>query len=95
MTAYPCHRAPDLFLAPDGERTDSPAYTHRVNAARALCIQCPIMIACRDLGRELHEPGVWGGETDEERAVAGYPTPQTLRNQHSSTHRARRKQVAA
>lgn len=95
MTTYPCLERPDLFISPDGERHNSPEYHRRVNAARARCLDCPIMIACRDRGRELHEPGIWGGETDEERAAAGFPTPETLKHQHRRSHKARARKKAA
>ncbi|ABD94182.1 transcriptional factor WhiB-like [Streptomyces phage mu1/6] len=71
----PCRTAPELFHAPDG-REPANAALARVNAAKALCTTCPVISACRDLGRRLHETGVWGGETDEERTGAGYkPAP--------------------
>lgn len=37
-------------------------------AAVELCLDCPLMIPCRDVGRsEGHMYGVWGAETGEER----------------------------
>jgi WhiB family redox-sensing transcriptional regulator len=75
VTIYPCRQQPEAFHAPDGERADSIDYVRRVNEARALCARCPIMLACREQGRQMREPGIWGGETDEERAAAGYPPP--------------------
>lgn len=68
----PCEIDPDAFHAPHGERVDSDEHQQRITQARELCIECPIMLACRDQGRELRERGIWGGETDDERAAAGY-----------------------
>ena len=69
----PCKTKSHLFHAPHGERTDNPERDQRIAEAVDLCLDCPLMIACRDLGRALRERGVWGGETDDERAAAGYP----------------------
>lgn len=95
MTTLPCIQEPDLFTTPDEERRNSSEYHQRIAGARALCLGCPIMLACRDRGRELHQPGIWGGETDEEREAAGYPTPETRKRHNVRAHKARRKQAAA
>jgi WhiB family transcriptional regulator, redox-sensing transcriptional regulator len=50
----PCREDPDLFFA------EAPA---DVEAAKALCRGCPVMIACFNGALERREPwGVWGGE---------------------------------
>jgi WhiB family transcriptional regulator, redox-sensing transcriptional regulator len=50
----PCRDDPDLFFA------EAPA---DVEAAKALCRECPVMIACFTGALERREPwGVWGGE---------------------------------
>ncbi|MFF9643655.1 WhiB family transcriptional regulator [Kitasatospora aureofaciens] len=75
--AFPCHNEPELFHAPEG-REPANAALARVNAAKALCFTCPVIKACRDLGRKLRETGVWGGEDDDDREAAGYkPGPTT------------------
>jgi hypothetical protein len=91
---YPCRQQPDAFHAPAGEHFGTPGYLRRVNTARELCFRCPIKLSCREQGRQLREPGIWGGETDEERAAAGYPTPETVKKAHKKKHEAR-KAVAA
>jgi hypothetical protein len=73
VISRPCELDPDLFHTPNGERIDSYEYAVRIATAREYCVECPIMLACRDKGRELHERGIWGGETDAERTAAGYP----------------------
>lgn len=66
-----CHDRSELFFATDGEQ---PAERRRREAeALSLCATCPVRMSCREAGRERREIGVWGGETDEERAAAGYP----------------------
>jgi len=40
--------------------------------ARALCESCPVREPCRGWARANHEYGFWGGESEEERAAAGY-----------------------
>jgi WhiB family redox-sensing transcriptional regulator len=36
------------------------------------CANCEVVTLCRRWAREHHEYGVWGGETETERAAAGY-----------------------
>ncbi|MFD0562877.1 WhiB family transcriptional regulator [Kitasatospora saccharophila] len=67
-----CTRYPDLFSTPDGHRVSTSTYQARLDAAREICIECPIMLACRDEARQLRAFGVWGGEDDIERASAGF-----------------------
>jgi WhiB family redox-sensing transcriptional regulator len=40
--------------------------------ARSVCMDCPVLVACRTFARENHEYGFWGGESEEERHAAGY-----------------------
>jgi WhiB family transcriptional regulator, redox-sensing transcriptional regulator len=60
----------DLFFAPSGERPE--ARVAREGTARAICAGCPVLLECRDWAREHREYGFWGGESEEERAAAGY-----------------------
>jgi WhiB family transcriptional regulator, redox-sensing transcriptional regulator len=65
-----CRGATHLFFAPDRERPGR--RERREAAARALCATCPVLAPCREWARENREFGFWGGETEEERAAAGY-----------------------
>jgi WhiB family redox-sensing transcriptional regulator len=65
-----CTGQTDLFFAPAGERPE--ARVTRENRARAICSTCPVLLECRDWARENREYGFWGGESEEERAAAGY-----------------------
>ena len=65
-----CRGATHLFFAPERERPGRRG--RREAAARALCASCPVLAPCRAWARENHEFGFWGGETEEERAAAGY-----------------------
>ena len=40
--------------------------------ARMLCERCPVMLPCRAWARDNREYGFWGGESEEDRAAAGY-----------------------
>ncbi len=60
-----------LFFAPPGERSQRRA--RREALATSYCNQCLSRIACRQWARTSRESGFWGGESDEERAAAGYP----------------------
>jgi WhiB family redox-sensing transcriptional regulator len=65
-----CRGATHLFFAPERERPGRRG--RREQAARALCATCPVLAPCRAWARQNHEFGFWGGETEEERAAAGY-----------------------
>lgn len=65
-----CRDQGHLFFEPWGERRS--ARLRRESQAKRLCASCPVQAPCLDAGRRNHESGVWGGETEEERALAGY-----------------------
>src|SRR3954467_6688769 len=65
-----CSGRTELFFAPAGERPEARAV--REGKARAVCAECPVLLACRDWAREHREYGFWGGESEEERAAAGF-----------------------
>jgi WhiB family transcriptional regulator, redox-sensing transcriptional regulator len=44
----------------------------RETIARAFCAACFVELACRTWARGHREYGFWGGETEEERAAAGF-----------------------
>jgi WhiB family redox-sensing transcriptional regulator len=66
-----CHGQTALFFAAHAERPG--ARKQREAQARVLCLSCPVLEQCRARARQRHEYGFWGGETEEERAAAGYP----------------------
>lgn len=66
-----CTSQSELFFAPNRERPGKRLARER--AAKSICATCPVWVACRDSGRRNHEVGIWGGETEEERARAGFP----------------------
>ena len=65
-----CRGSTHLFFAPNRERPGRRA--RREAAARALCATCPVLLPCRDWARANREYGFWGGESEDERASAGY-----------------------
>lgn len=69
----------ELFFPPLGERPE--ARVAREEAAGRMCGRCPVMLACRADARLNRESGFWGGESEEQRAAAGFPP-------HSVTRRA-------
>jgi len=66
-----CRGQTTLFFPGHAERPG--ARELREAQARALCQACPVLKQCRARARQQHEYGFWGGETEEERAAAGYP----------------------
>jgi len=65
-----CEGRTELFFAPAGERPE--ARVVRESKARSICAECPVLDSCRDWAREQREYGFWGGESEEERAAAGF-----------------------
>ena len=65
-----CRNDRSLFFASPGERPERRA--RREAKAKRICAACPVRIICRDTGREQREHGVWGGETESERAELGF-----------------------
>ncbi|MGH8993357.1 MAG: WhiB family transcriptional regulator [Acidimicrobiia bacterium] len=59
-----------VFFAPPGERPE--AREVREARARSICQSCPVLRPCRSWAREHREYGFWGGESEEERAAAGF-----------------------
>jgi len=65
-----CQGRSELFFAPAGERPE--ARFAREAKARAICGSCPVLRECRQWARDHREYGFWGGESEEERAAAGF-----------------------
>jgi WhiB family transcriptional regulator, redox-sensing transcriptional regulator len=59
-------RNPDAFFHSEGER--GPSRRRRDSAAKAVCLDCPVLQNCRKHALQVREPyGVWGGMTEYER----------------------------
>jgi WhiB family redox-sensing transcriptional regulator len=57
-----------MFFHPERERGS--AKDERDSRAKAICMSCPVIQACRDHALTVQEPyGVWGGLTVAERAA--------------------------
>ncbi len=69
-----CSGMTQVFFGPASERPER--RREREILARSICDVCPVMLPCRRAGRMNLEHGIWGGENDEERALAGY-TPRS------------------
>jgi WhiB family transcriptional regulator, redox-sensing transcriptional regulator len=67
-----------FFFHPEGER--GPARARREARAKAICADCPALLACRQHALEVHEPyGIWGGMSEGERAqLLTGPVPQAV-----------------
>jgi WhiB family redox-sensing transcriptional regulator len=67
-----CAGRSQWFFTHDG---DNPAMRrYREQRARAICRRCPAMEECRRWARDHGEYGIWGAESEEDRAAAGFPT---------------------
>lgn len=60
-----------LFFGSSFERPER--RQRRETRAAAVCARCPVVEPCRDQARRKGESGFWGGESEEDRAAAGYP----------------------
>lgn len=65
-----CKGRTTLFFPPKAERPQARA--RREAQADLLCSGCPVLEPCKGFARSNHEYGYWGGESEEERHLAGY-----------------------
>ena len=65
-----CKGQTHLFFPPLAERPQ--ARIRREAQARLLCASCPVELQCRGFARTNREYGLWGGESEEERHLAGF-----------------------
>lgn len=65
-----CHGRTELFFPNLRERPERRA--RREAEARRLCDSCAVVTQCRSWARANREYGFWGGESEEERADAGF-----------------------
>ena len=65
-----CKGQTQLFFPPLAERPQ--ARFRREAQARRLCAGCPVDEQCRAFARTNREYGLWGGESEEERHLAGF-----------------------
>jgi len=65
-----CKGRTSLFFAPRAERPQ--ARERREALAHKLCTVCPVQMSCRESARARREYGYWGGESEEDRHLAGY-----------------------
>lgn len=70
MLEAACKGQTALFFPLPGERPE--AREVREARARALCGACSSLDDCREYARQQREYGFWGGESEEERAAAGF-----------------------
>ena len=65
-----CKGKMKLFFAPNAERPQ--ARQRRETKAQKLCLSCSVQANCLKFAREHHEYGYWGGESEEQRHLAGF-----------------------
>jgi WhiB family redox-sensing transcriptional regulator len=65
-----CKGKTRLFFAPKAERPQARA--RREAKARSLCDKCVVAQTCKQFARINREYGLWGGESEEERHLAGF-----------------------
>jgi WhiB family redox-sensing transcriptional regulator len=83
LASAACRGRAELFFAPHAERPQ--ARVRREAAARQLCGSCPVLVPCRSFARANREYGFWGGESEDERAAAGYPVPAAVGSRRRRT----------
>ena len=73
MASSACRGYTAIFFAPHAERPQ--ARVRREARARLICQACPVLDECRTYARVNREYGFWGGESEEDRVLAGYSVP--------------------
>ena len=68
-----CHGQGRLFFPPLAERPQARA--RREARAAEVCAGCAVLAPCRLYARLNREYGFWGGESEDQRSVNGYPVP--------------------
>ena len=53
-------------------RRKAAARERRENRARKVCFECEVLADCQTYARQQRELGFWGGESEIERAEAGF-----------------------
>jgi WhiB family redox-sensing transcriptional regulator len=76
MDEAACRGHLDLFFPPHAERPQ--ARVRREAHARRLCSACPVAGLCKEFARRNREYGFWGGESEEERHLAGFTVPSPI-----------------
>lgn len=66
-----CKGQTNLFFGKKAERPQ--ARGRREEKAARICEMCMVQRPCRQFARENREYGFWGGESEEDRYLAGYP----------------------
>ena len=62
---------PKQFHAPFGEDAHD-RIVRETDVKTRYCAHCDVVTMCRDWARDHREYGVWGGESEAERAAAGF-----------------------
>ncbi len=87
MTDGLCGGRSGLFCAPFAERPE--ARVRRESKARDLCSSCSSVVECKAYARDNRELGFWGGESESERATAGFaPTTPIIGRRQVAAQRA-------
>lgn len=94
METAVCSGHSELFFAPFAERPE--ARVRREAAAKLICEMCGSMRSCRDYARVNRELGFWGGESESDRAEAGFPpTTPIIGRKRVAEQRAREAMASA
>lgn len=82
-----CQGESNLFFAPFAERPE--ARVRREAKAREICFDCSSNVECKGYARDNRELGFWGGESEAERATAGFaPTTPIIGRRQVAADRA-------
>ena len=84
-----CRGQTPVFFAKKAERPEARA--RREERAGKLCASCPVQGPCLQFGRANREFGFWGGESEEQRHLAGFTltAPIGVRAREMDRQRAR------
>lgn len=88
-----CKGLTHVFFGPAGERAER--RIEREAVARSYCMNCVVMIPCRENARLNREHGVWGDENEEERAAASFAPRESSRRAVIDARDAKRTDACA
>ena len=80
-----CNGRAELFFPSFAERPQT--RLKREAKAKAICQSCDVLAECRTYGRSHHEYGIWGGENEEERVLAGFALHAPIGTRHLAAMR--------
>ena len=82
-----CRGMTEYFYSQGSKKEVPRSKVKREAIAKQICSQCPVIEPCREYARANAEIGVWGGENEDDRFLAGYMRQNAIYIRQSKPHR--------